>query len=398
MYIRQKYIDTIIPFVDKPLIKVLSGMRRTGKSTLMRQLADRLRALHGEQRVLYINMESLDNAALSDIAALHRFVRDKKETADGALYLFIDEVQEIPGWERAVNSFLADGDADIFISGSTSKLMSGELADLLTGRYVEFRVYPLVYSEFAEIRGGDSSDESLFMEFLTFGGMPGIHHLEFDALQIYQYLTSLRDSVVLKDVVKRFNVRDVGLLEKILLFLFDNIGNITSARKVADYFKSERRSLGHETVYNYLKYLETAGIILEVPRFDIRGKKLLEVNAKYFVADIGLCHTFGGYREEQLNAYLENIVFTELLYRGYTVTVGRIDDVEVDFIARRRDETIYVQVCYLLTDESVLERETRPFYKIDDNYPKYLLTLDRTPESSRDGIMRRYLPGWLCDY
>ncbi len=381
--------------MDKPMIKVISGMRRTGKSTLMRQLIERLQGLHGKDRVLYINMESLDNARFTDISVLHRHVRDWKKQIEGRLYLFIDEVQDIPGWEKAVNSFLADDDADIYISGSNSRLLSGELADVISGRYIEIKMYPLVYSEFLEFRENEHSDENLFRDFLRFGGMPGLQHLESDEIQVYQYLTSLRDSVVLKDVIKRYNIRDVALLEKLMLFLFDNIGNIVSARRIADYFRKEQRSLGHETVYNYMKYLEAAGLIIEANRFDIKGKKLLEVNAKYYAADIGLCHAFGGYRESRLSGYLENIVFIELLYRGYEVSVGRIDEYEVDFIACRRDEKIYIQVCYLLTDKEVLDREIRPLMKVDDNYPKYLLSMDTTPKSNQAGIVRQYLPNWL---
>ena len=181
-----------------------------------------------------------------------------------------------------------------------------------------------------------------------------------------------------------------------MLFVFDHIGNIVSARRIADFFRNERRSLGHETVYNYLRHLESAYIVHKVPRFDLKGKKLLEVNEKYYLSDIGLSHAFGGFRQKNINAYLENIVFIELLYRGYAVAVGRIDDYEVAFIARREEETIYIQVCYLLTDESVRQRELRPLYKIGDNYPKYLLTMDRLPESSDGGIFRLYLPDWFA--
>ncbi|MCG2789824.1 MAG: ATP-binding protein [Actinomycetia bacterium] len=398
MYKRHKYIDRIVPFIDKPVIKVIAGMRRTGKSTIIQLLVNHLvESGVKKELILFINMESLDNSHLTDITELHRFVRGHKKRVGQKLYLFIDEVQEIQDWEKAVNSFFADDDADIFITGSNSKLLSGELATLLTGRYVEFLVYPLVFSEFFQFRNKDMGFTALFNEFLKFGGMPGIHHIEFKGPEIYQYLSAIRDSVALKDVIKRNNIRNVALLEKIMQFVFDNIGNVFSSRKIADYFKKERRSLGHETVYNYLKYLENAFIINKVQRFDLRGKRILETNEKYYLTDIGLGHALLGYSEKKINAYLENIVFIELLYRGYDVKIGKFDDYEVDFIAQKSSERLYIQVCYILSDEKVRNREMRPFYKINDNYPKYLLTMDSIPESNEDGILRRYIPNWLME-
>lgn len=398
MYIRQNYLDRIVPYVDKPLIKVISGMRRTGKSTILQLIIENLAEKGIDQRrVVYINMESMDNAHFCDPYLLHTYIKKQKNAVGEKLYLFIDEIQEIPGWERVINSFLADDDADIFITGSNSKLLAGDLADLLTGRYIEIPVYPLVLSEFAYFRHGKTAGDNLFDEFLRVGGMPGIHHLDFQEPWIYQYLTAVRDSVILKDVIKRNNIRNIALLEKIVLFVFHNIGNIISARKIADYFKKDLRPLGHETVYNYLRYLEEACIINKVSRFDIKGKKLLEVSEKYYLTDIGLGHTFSGYKDSMISAYLENIVFIELMHRGYELSIGKIDNFEIDFIARRRSDTLYIQVSYLLADETVRERELRPFYAVKDNYPKLLLTMDKLPKSSEDGIIRQYLPDWLLN-
>jgi uncharacterized protein len=398
LYKRQKYIDCIVPFINKPVIKVIVGMRRTGKSTIMQLLINYLiESGVKREQILFINMELLGNSFLTDISELYKFVGEHKNKVGKKLYLFIDEIQEIKNWEKAINSFYADDEADIFITGSNSNLLSGELATLLTGRYVEFFVYPLVFSEFFQFRNKDMSFNDLFNEFLKYGGMPGIHHIEFKEQEIYQYLSAIRDSVVLKDVIKRNNIRDVSLLEKLMQFIFDNIGNVFSGRKITDYFKKERRLLGHETVYNYLKYLENAFIINRVPRFDLRGKKLLETNEKYYLTDIGLGHTLLGYRESNINAYLENIVFMELLYRGYNVKIGKFEDYEIDFIAQKPGERLYIQVCYIISDEKVRDREIRPFSKINDNYPKYLLTMDSIPESSEEGILRRYIPNWLME-
>ncbi len=397
MHKRQKYMDQIVPFVNKPVIKVVAGMRRTGKSTIMQLLIDYLiKSGIKKEQILYINMELFENSYLADITELYKFVHNHKNKTGKKIYLFIDEVQEIENWEKVVNSFHTNGDADIYITGSNSNLLSSELATLLTGRYVEFFIYPLVFSEFSQFRNKEINSE-LFNEFLKYGGMPGIHHLDFKEPEIYQYLSAIRDSVVLKDVIKRNNIRNISLLEKIIQFLFDNIGNIFSGRKIADYFKKEKRLLSHETVYNYLKYLENAFIINRVPRFDLKGKKLLETNEKYYLTDIGLGHTLLGYKDSNISAYLENIVFTELLYRGYEVKIGKFEDYEIDFIAQKQDERLYIQVCYLISDEKVRSREIRPFSKIKDNYPKYLLTMDSIPESGEGGFLRRYIPKWLIE-
>ena len=398
MYKRQKYIDRIIPFINKPVIKVITGMRRTGKSTIMQLLVDHMvQSGVKKEQILFINMESLANSHLTDISELYRFVHAYKKKAGKKFYLFIDEVQEIQDWEKAINSFFADGDADIIITGSNSKLLSGELVTLISGRYIEFHIYPLVFSEFSRFRNMKAEITDLFNEFLKFGGMPGIHHLVLREPEIFQYLSAIKDSVVLKDVIKRNSIRDVALLEKIIQFIFDNIGNVYSGRRIADYFKKERRSLGHETVYNYLNYLESAFIINRVSRFDIKGKRLLETSGKYYLTDIGFAHALFGYREKHINAYLENIVFIELLYRGYDVKIGRFDEYEIDFIAQKPGEKLYMQVCYLLSDDKVKNREMRSFYKIKDNYPKYLLTMDTIPESSEEGIIRKYIPNWLME-
>ena len=370
---RESYEQWIGGFMDKPIIKVLTGIRRSGKSTIMRLIADGLieRGV-APQRVVFLNMESLENARYCDIALLHELVKKTRAECAARLYLFLDEVQEIPAWEKAVNSFLADDLADIVISGSNSNLLSGELASHLSGRYVEFPIFPLVFSEFLRFRrSGPAADSDAFKEFLQVGGFPGLHSFEFNQDTLYQYLSALADSLVLKDVVMRHRVRDVALLEKLLGYVADSIGNIVSARSIADFFKNERRSLGIETIYNYLSFLESAFIIHRVPRFDIKGKRLLETHEKYFLADIGLRHALLGYRDGNINQYLENIVFLELRKRGYSVFVGKLGEMEVDFVAVKGQERIYLQVAYLLADQSTREREFRPLQDINDNHQKY---------------------------
>jgi len=396
MYSRQRYIDKIIPFIDKPLIKVITGMRRSGKSTILKLLTLHLEQIGiSSERIIYINMESIDNSSFLDYLELHRFVKEKKKKTKGKLYIFIDEVQEVYCWEKLVNSLLADEDADVYVTGSNSKLLSGEFATLISGRYIELNVYPLTFSEYSFFREHAKEKSVLFNEFLQYGGMPGIHSLYLQKDNVYQYLSAVSDSVILKDVVARNKIRDVGLLSKLLLFVADNIGNTFSGRNIAKYLKNQRRSLSVETIYNYMSYLETALIINSVPRYDLKGKKLLETCEKYYFTDLGFRHVLLGYKEQDINAYLENIVYIELRERGYSVTIGKFDNYEIDFIAKKYDQMIYVQVCYLLADNKVRERETRVLNKIRDNYPKYLLTMDKVPESNINGIIHQYLPDWL---
>lgn len=397
MYKRQNYIQKIEPFIDKPLIKVITGMRRVGKSTILQLLIANLHEKGvSEEQILSINMESFSNRQYVDANILYDFVKTHKNHCSGRLYLFIDEVQEISAWEKLVNSFLADDDADIFITGSNSRLLSGELASLLAGRYVEFVIYPLSFSEFIEFRGGTGEDrEKRFQEYLEFGGLPGIHSLEYETNVIYQYLNSIRDSVMLKDIVMRNKIRDVALLEKIIQFIADNIGNIFSAHSIADYFKKEKRSVSVETIYNYIGYLETAFLIQKAPRYDLKGKKILETNEKYYINDLGLRHALIGFRSSDINDFLENIIYFELKTRGYKVMVGKMGEFEVDFICEKQGEKLYIQVCYLMPDESVRKRELRPLLKIKDNHPKYVLSMDRLPQDNYEGIIRMYIPDFL---
>ncbi|HOV12956.1 MAG TPA: ATP-binding protein [Spirochaetota bacterium] len=398
MISRDYYLQKIMPFIDKPLIKVITGMRRSSKSSIMKLLIDNL-INNGilKDNIIYINMELLSNEKFSDIHLLNDYIMEYKKKSLANLYLFIDEIQEIVSWEKLVNSLLSDGNIDIIITGSNSKLLSGELSTFLTGRYIEFHIFPLSFSEFLTFRNIGEYSDSDFYDFIKYGGLPGIHQIEFEFDFIIQYLSSVNDSIIFKDVVMRNNIRDSSLLEKLIIFIASNIGNIFSARSIADYLKKERRSLGIETIYNYIKYLETAFFINKVERYDILGKKLLETHEKYYLTDIGLRNAMLGFRENDINAYLENIVYLELKKRDYDIYIGKIDNYEIDFIAERNSEKIYIQVAYLLADENIREREYRPFYKIKDNYPKYILTMDKTPTTNTDGIIRKYLPDFLIE-
>ena len=398
MFNRKTYLDKIEPFIGKPVIKIFSGVRRSGKSTLMKLLIRHLKTTKKvtSQNILYINKESLKFSAIKNSEDLYRYVSQKIKGKNGPIYLFIDEVQMIEQWQLAVNSFLSDDVADIYISGSNSLLLSSELATLLAGRYIEIPVFTLSFSEFCYFTG-KKDKKSLFKQFLKYGGFPGLHQMNLRDETVYQYITAIFDSILLKDIVLKNNVRNVNLLEKIVHFVFDNVGNIFSAKKVIDFLKKEFRTVGSETVYNYLKYLEQPFIVYKVKRYDLKGKKYLETNEKYFLADIGIRHALLGYREGDISAILENIIFLELKKRGYRVYIGILDNLEIDFIIEKENSKAYIQVAYLLESKKTVQHEFGVLHKIRDNYPKYVLSMDEYWGHDWNGIRRINIIDFLLD-
>ena len=398
MYERNSYIKKIEPFINKPVIKVISGMRRVGKSSLLLLLKDRLvRQGVPERNILFINKETLAYDHIETHSDLNDEVQRIFSGSSGKKYLFLDEVQMISQWERAVASFLAEGVADLYISGSNASLLSSELATLLSGRYVEFPLYPLSFAEFLRFRDQEKPTDEEFSRYLRYGGFPGIHHLEMLDEVIYQYINSLFNTILLKDVVQRNNVRNIALLEQITRFLFDNIGNIFSAKKVADFLKARKRQISVDTVYNYISYLEAGFLLHRVPRFDVKGKRHLKIHEKYFLGDIGLRHAYLGYREGDISGLLENVVFLSLKQRGYRISVGKIEDKEVDFIVERENRKEYIQVAYLLADEHTVDREFSVLQSIQDNYPKTVLSMDRDWGMDVQGIQRKNIIDFLLE-
>lgn len=389
---RPSYEEWLKVFLGKPLIKVLTGIRRSGKSSILRRVSMSLLA-EGVQEglVFYVNMELLENERFRDFRILHREVKERAKKFGGRIFLFLDEVQEISEWERLANSLLAEGVADITVTGSNALMLSGELASLLGGRYVELPIFPLVFSEYAAFRQ-EAPVQELFLQFIQCGGFPG--SLELGPGR-EQYLEALLDSIVLRDVVLRHKLRDVALLRKILVYFSDNIGNLLSARTIAGVLKNERRSLSVETIYNYLEYLKQAFVVYEAKPYDIRGKRLLETGGKVYLADLGLRHALLGFRASDIGQYLENILYLELCKRGWKVSVGRVGEWEVDFRAEKGDLRSYFQVAYLTPDAETLERELRPLRAIRDNCPKFLLTIDPLPASNEEGIQRMPLVEFL---
>lgn len=397
MYKRKQYLAKLSPFLAKPVIKVITGMRRVGKSYFLQQVMEKLRSDGvAEKNILYIDKESLDFEAVETYRDLNSVVKKSLTGVPGQKYLFVDEVQEIDEWERAITSLSRKRNIDICITGSNAHLLSSELATLISGRYIEFPIYALGFSEFLLFRNEAKPDrEKEFLNYLRFGGMPAIHHFALEEEIIYQYVASIYNTILLKDVVKRNSVRNVDLLERINRYLFDNIGNIFSAKAIADYLKSQRLRVGVDTVQNYVSYLTGALLVHKVPRYDIKGKRLLEIHEKYYLGETGMRHALLGYREADISGILENIVFLELKRRGYRISIGKLGNREIDFIATREREKIYLQVCYLLASPETVEREFGPLQAVPDNYPKYVLSMDTAFGSDINGVRRLNLVDFL---
>lgn len=395
---REDYIFKLKSFLDKPIIKVLVGMRRTGKSSLMRLIMSHLIDTGvDEQNIIYINKESLEFDFIKTYEDLYKYVKENFKNISGKKYLFIDEVQEIEYWEKAVNSFLAEDIADIIISGSNARIISSELASLLSGRFVEIPVYSLTFREFLKFRNNYSDIEEEFKNYIKYGGLPGIHFFDFNDEVVFTYLNSILNTILYKDILLKFNIRDTKTFDKIVRYVFDNIGSITTAKRITDYFKSQRLKISLDTVLNYVEYLEHSLIIDKVERYDLKGKKILEFYDKFYLNDIGLRNGLIGYRDNDISGLLENIVFNELKARGYKVKIGVYRNYEIDFIAEKLKEKKYIQVCYLIKDDTTYEREFRSLEKIDDNYEKIVISLDKFFPQEIKGIKHIYLLDFLLN-
>lgn len=386
---RESYMARIRPFIDADLIKVLTGIRRSGKSVMLELIKDELR-VRGvtEEQLVAFNFEDMRNAQLCTAEALHDELVRRAASIKGKIYFFFDEIQEVERWERCVNSLRVEMDCDIYITGSNAKLLSGELATYLAGRYVEFIIYPFSFSEFLALYHSvepDADTRTCFDRYLTFGGMPYLANLRFDETACRQYLRDLFNSVELKDIVKRNNVRDVDMLERIIAYVTANIGTTFSSTAISKYLKNEGRRVSPETVLNYLKACSDAFLFYQVRRQDLQGKKILTVNEKYYVADHGIREAVIGGNMRDINLVLENIVFMEALRRGYSVTVGKVGEREIDFVCERHGEKCYIQVAYLLAAEETVQREFGVYEHVQDNFPKYVVSLDEF-DMSRNGV------------
>lgn len=386
---RETYMSRIRPFIDKDLIKIMTGFRRSGKSVMLDLIKNELLELgRKKEQFICFNFEKMGLEHLCNARALHNEVIKLSQNIEGKVYLFFDKIQEVDGWEKCVNSFRVELDCDIYITGSNAKLLSGELATYLGGRYVEFVIYPFSFSEFSELYNTvqlNASETECFNKYLTAGGMPYLSNLNYEPEPSRLYLEDLYNSVVLKDIVKRNTVRDIDLLEKIIAYVIANVGMTFSANSISKFFKSEGRTVAPETILNYIRYCTNAYLFYQVKREDLQGKQVLSTNEKYYMADHGVREAVFGSNTRDINQILENIIYMELLRRGYKVTIGKSGDREIDFICRRQSNKIYVQAAYLLATEATIEREFGVLEQVHDNFPKYVVTMDEL-DFSRNGI------------
>ena len=391
-------MQRIRPFINTDLIKVFTGIRRAGKSVMLELVKNELKESGiGEENFLCINFEQFSNSQFLDVESLYKKITDFQKNTKGKIYLFFDEIQEVDGWEKCINSCRIDFDCDIYITGSNAKLLSGELATYLAGRYVEFVIYPFSFAEFFEmnlIKNPNVDKSTCFMQFLKTGGMPFLSNFPDDDSAKSQYLIDIYNSVVLKDVVKRNNIRDVDTLERIVAYAFSNIGHIFSATSLSKYFKSENRKISHDTILNYLKFCSDAFLFYKINRYDLEGKKIVTVNEKYYCADHGLREALLGKNIQNIDQVLENIVCLELLRRNYKVYVGKKGDLEIDFIAEKQGKKIYIQVAYLLANEETLKREFSVYNFVKDSYPKYVVSMDDL-DFSQNGIIHKNIKDFL---
>ena len=397
MIIRERYLKQIRPFYNQDLIKVLIGIRRSGKSVILTQIIDELKKKEtDDEHIIYMNFEDFDYEEYTDPKKLNNYIK-KKIKDDKKYYIFFDEIQNVDSWEKVVNSFRATKNTSIFITGSNSDLLSSDLATHIAGRYVSFKITPFTFSEVCELLNiTDKSDlDETFNDYIKWGGMPQ-RFMQSDDSSKKTYLSDIYDSIVIKDIVKRFNIKDIDLLNRIVTYILTTPAQTFSPESLKKYFESESRGVSLETLYNYLDYIVRANLVSKAERYDIRGKRILTGKYKYYLTDLGFTNILSDGKKEQLGVYLENIVYNELIARGYNVNIGNLENGEIDFIATRFEEKIYIQVAYILTDESVVKREFDAYKKIEDNYPKYVISMDKF-DFSQNGIIHKNIIDWLLD-
>lgn len=388
---RPIYIEKVKPFIGKSVIKVLVGQRRVGKSFLLMQISNLIKHKNPETQIIYINKELKEFSDIKNANDLFSYIQRNENPLARSVAMLIDEVHEIDFFEVVLRDLITRGKYDIYCTGSNAKLLSGELATFLGGRYVEIKVYGLSYAEYLEFNGIQDSSES-FNLYLRFGGLPYLRNLSNELHVVYEYLTNIYNSIILKDVVARFNVRNVRFLVNLVEYLSDNIGNIVSSKRISEYLKSQRINISPQVVIDYITYLESSFLLSKVKRIGIEGKKVFEVGEKYYFEDVGIRNAIVGFKATDIHKLLENIVYHHLKIAGYTVWVGVQGKKEIDFIGQKEGEKIYVQVAYLLTDSETINREFGNLLEISDNFPKYVVTMDEITEtSSYKGVIRMHV-------
>ena len=396
---REKYLKNIRGFYDQDIIKVITGMRRSGKSILLLQIMDELKEQGvKDKQIIYLNFEIIENMKYASPDSLNSYISEQIKK-NQKYYLFFDEIQNVQNWEKVINSFKAKykDKISIFITGSNSKLLSGELATLIAGRYVSFNIYPFTFKEVCELTNNENKNKyelaELFDNYIKWGGMPQ-RFSQNNEIEIKNYLKDVYNSIVIKDIIERYKIKDIDLFNRIITYIITTPAQTFSAGSLVKYFESENRKVSLETIYNYLEYITESLIVRKAERYDIRGKRILTGKYKYYVADLGFTEIISEGRKEQIGFKLENIVYNELISRGYNVNVGNIGEKEIDFIATKFEKKIYVQVAYLLADEDVINREFGVFDNIKDNYPKYVISMD-TLSYSQNGIIHKNIIDFL---
>lgn len=395
---RPLYVDKIMAYVDTPFVKILTGVRRCGKSTILKMIMERLKTERNipEDRIISCRFDSME---YEDMTAKQIYTLLKNQLSPTEkTYLFLDEVQEIKGWEKVVNSLASDFDVDLYITGSNSRMMSSEIATYLTGRYISFRIFTLSFGEYLMFKSkfadvGEPKAE--LANYVRLGGFPATHLQAYSQDEIYTIVRDIYNSTIFSDIVKRNQVRKIDQLERVVKYTFNNVGNTFSAKSIADYLKSERRSLDNETVYSYLDKLEKAYLLHRCSRYDLQGKEILKTQEKFYLADVALRYSVLGYNADSVASSLENIVYLELCRRGYTVNVGKTSDGEIDFVAVRQNEKIYVQVTQEINSEKTEKREYNRLLEIPDNYPKFVLTTDEFAGGNYEGIKTMHIADFL---
>lgn len=395
---RPLYMDKIMAYTDTPFVKILTGVRRCGKSTILKMIMERLKTERHipDERIISCRYDSMEYV---DLTAKDMYDQLKSRlSTEGKTYLFLDEVQEIEGWERVVNSLASDFNVDLYVTGSNSRMMSSEIATYLTGRYISFRIFTLSFGEYLMFKrqyAPVSDAKTELANYVRLGGFPATHLQAYSQEEVYTIVRDIYNSTIFSDIVRRSQIRKIDQLERIVKYTFNNVGNTFSAKSIADYLKSEHRSLDNETVYNYLEKLEKAYLLHRCIRYDLQGRELLKTQEKFYLADVALRYSVLGYDADSVAASLENIVYLELCRREYTVNVGKTDGGEIDFVAERQNERLYVQVTQEIRSEKTAKREYEHLLEIRDNYPKYVLTTDAFAGGNYQGIRTMHIADFL---
>ena len=397
MIFRENYVNKIMAFTDTPFVKVLTGVRRCGKSTIMQMIMDELRKRGvDDNRIVSLRFDSMEYDGMT-AKQLYELLKGRL-VSDEKTYLFLDEVQEVDSWEKTVNSINTDYDVDIYVTGSNSRMMSSEISTYLTGRYVTFRIFTLSFAEYLTFKKQHSELEDTHKElanYIKYGGFPAIHMQEYPLDSVYTIVRDIYNSTIFSDIVKRNQVRKVDQLERVVKFVFDNVGKTFSAKSIADYIKSEHRSIDNETVYSYLEKLESAYILHRCSRYDLQGKEILKTQEKFYLADSSFKYSVLGYNDESVASMLENVVYLELLRRGYEVCIGKTYNGEVDFVATKQNDKLYIQITREIKSEKTEKREYDRLLEIKDNYPKYLLRTDEFAGGNYQGIKTMHVADFL---